>query len=68
MNWLKKLFGKRKRQTGRWVMRVDSVMTNDEATALRTFLRLQTPVITAAQYNKLPVDCKKLFIKVGGGK
>ena len=65
MNWLRKMFGKRKRQTGRWVMDVDSMITVEHTHALYTFLKRDTPVITAAQYNKLPDEVKKLFVRVG---
>ena len=62
--WLARMMGGR-RQTGRWVMNVPEKIQPNEFYALLQFLQKNTPIITAAQYNRLPDECKKLFIKVG---
>ena len=62
--WWLKLFGKRKRQR-RYVMFVQEHTLIDERDSVLAFLQKHTPVITAAQYNKLPSDVQKLFVRVG---
>ena len=60
--WIMKLFG-RKRRVRHYVMNAQVIWEDHDA--LDTFIKTHTPVITAAQYNRLPDDVKKLFVKVG---
>ena len=62
---LRKLFGKTKRQHGRWVMNMEATTSVSGASAFDQYIKDNTPVITAAQYNKLSPECKRLFVKVG---
>ena len=60
--WLARMMGGRRR-TGRYVMDVQRDINRD---VLVAFLSRNTPIITAAEYNKLDAATKALFVKVGG--
>ena len=62
--WLARMMGGGKRQR-RYVMVVSRDQMLEDVDAYAAFLLKHTPVIGAKDYNALPSDVKKLFVKVG---
>lgn len=60
MKWFRNLFKKRQR---RYVLNVQREMPTEY---LLEVLRLHTPVISAAQYNRLAPELQKLFVPSRG--
>ena len=57
--WLKSLFTRKTKRQRRYVLNIQREMPLEY---LLEVLRLHTPVLSAAQFNKLPPELKKLFV------